>query len=209
MLTALLTVAGGWPIPIVLVVAGLLLVAESGTMFGMALPGTTLLVGLGLWAHVAPGALVPAIVVGAAGTVTGAHFGWWRGRTGDGRLRSGPVRARRWLAGRGPLATAGLLAGGHWAAAARPVMPRVAGNAGVPYRIAGPVLAVSGASWATTLVLLGNAFGPAVLDHAGWIPLVALGLLVGALLLRSRYRPTFSTRVGEPDLGVRSIVCSG
>lgn len=190
MLTAILATAAGWPVPLVLVAAGLLLVVESGTLFGMVLPGTTVLVALGLWTSVAPAALVPAIVIAAVATVTGAHFGWWRARTGDGRLRSGPAGARRWLAGRGPLATVGLIAGGHWASAARPIMPRVAGGAGVPYRIAGPVLAITGAAWATTLVLLGRTVGPAVLDHAGWLPIVALAVIIGVLVVRGRYFPT-------------------
>ncbi|MFC4946957.1 hypothetical protein [Pseudonocardia sp. GCM10023141] len=193
MLTTILDAAAGWPVPLVLAAAALLLMVESGTLFGMVLPGTTVLVALGLWTHVAPGALVPTVVVAATATVTGAHFGWWRARTGSGRLRSGPVSARKWLSGRGPVATAGLIAGGHWASAARPIMPRVAGGAGVPYRVAGPVLAVSGAAWATTLVLLSNAVGPAVLDHAGWLPIVVLATVIGALLVRSRRTAGFPT----------------
>jgi membrane-associated protein len=87
---------------------------------------------------------------------------------------------------RGPVATAALLACGHWAAAARAIMPRVAGGAGVPYRIAGPALAVSGSAWAMTLVLLGNRVGPHVLTHAAWVPVVVVVLLIGTLAVRAR-----------------------
>ncbi len=199
-LTALLETVATWPAAVVLVVAAMVLVVESGTLVGVALPGTTLLVALGLWSHIRPDALVPAIAMSAAATVTGAHIGWWRGRSGhgvpalggDGRrrraIRAGTARAHRWLAGRGPVATAALLACGHWAAAARPLMPRVAGGAGVPYRIAGPPLILTGTAWAATLVLLGNQVGPHVLTQVGAVPLVVVALLIGALMLHSRCR---------------------
>ena len=200
MLTALLDTVANWPASVVLVVTAMVLVVESGALVGVALPGTTLLVGLGLWSHLRTDALLPAIAMSAAATVAGAHIGWWRGRSGrgvqalggDGRhrrvARAGAVRAHRWLAGRGPVATAALLACGHWAAAARPLVPRVAGGAGVPYRIAGPPLLLSGTAWAATLVLLGNQVGPPVLTHVGAVPLVVVALLIGALTLHSRYR---------------------
>ncbi|GAA1287625.1 hypothetical protein GCM10009609_62570 [Pseudonocardia aurantiaca] len=208
-LTAVLDAVGALPVPAVLAVAAVLLVVESGTLAGMALPGTTLLVALGLWSHAVPDALLAAVAVGAAATVTGAHLGWWRGQTRRGRPALEPPasrgrravharaeQARGWLAERGPVATAALLACGHWAAAARPIMPRVAGGAGVPYRIAGPVLVVSGSAWATTLVVLGNRVGPHVMTHAGWAPIVVVVLLIGALTLRAR-----GGRRGEVDEG--------
>jgi membrane-associated protein len=195
-LTVVLDAIAALPVPAVLGVAAVLLVVESGTLAGMALPGTTLLVALGLWSHAAPGALPAAAAVGAAATVTGAHIGWWRARRpaaleppssrGRRAVHARAERARRWLSGRGPLATATLLACAHWAAAARPIMPRVAGGAGVPYRIVGPAVTVSGSAWAATLVVLGNRVGQHVLTHAGWAPVVVVVLLIGALTLRAR-----------------------
>jgi hypothetical protein len=88
-LSWLVAAASTWPEPLVLVAAAALLVAESGTLVGMALPGTTLLVALGLWSHLAPGVLVPSIVAAAAGTVAGGTS--WPGWPGPGR----PGR-RRW-----------------------------------------------------------------------------------------------------------------
>jgi membrane-associated protein len=194
-LTALLDAAAALPVPAVLTVAAALLLMESGMLAGIALPGTTVLVALGLWSHGVPHALPAVVAIGAAATVAGAHHSWWRGRhsrvlppiRGRGRaLHARAEQARRWLAGRGPLATAALLVCGHWAATARPVMPRVAGAAGVPYRIAGPALVVSGSGWAATLVLLGNRVGPHVLTHVGWIPMAVVALLIGALALKAR-----------------------
>lgn len=200
----MLETAASWPVPAVLAAAAALLVVESGTLVGMALPGTTLLVAVGLWAHGAPAALVPAVLVTATATVTGAHLGYHatRHRTPDpasrgldvsvsrsaGLRRGSLVAARTWLVGRGPLATVALVAAGHWAAAARPLLPRLAGAAGVRYALVGPALVVSGAAWAATLVLLGNTAGALVLDHAGWAPVVLVAVLVAGLLVRGRRR---------------------
>jgi membrane-associated protein len=196
MLTALLDAVAAWPPPVVLTAASALLIVESGSLVGILLPGATLLVALGLWTLTAPDALALAVLAAAAATVTGAHLGWLRGRSGTpvgrahgflGRLTDTRVRqASGWLAERGRPATAVLMACGHWAAAARPVLPRVAGAAGVPYRTVGPALVVSGSGWATTLVLLGNRVGSLVVTTAAWVPLLLVALLITALVLRSR-----------------------
>jgi len=188
-LTAILDAVAAWPVPVVLGVASALLIVESGSLVGILLPGTTLLVALGLWTLTAPHALAVAVVAAAAATVTGTHLAWLRGRSGaaTGRFAEARIqRASAWLAERGRPATAMLLACGHWAAAARPVLPRVAGAAGVPYRTVGPVLVLSGSGWATTLVLLGNRVGAFVVTTAAWVPIVLVALLVAALVLRSR-----------------------
>jgi membrane-associated protein len=189
-LTAVLDTVVAWPPPVVLTAASALLIVESGSLLGILLPGTTLLVALGLWTLTAPHVLAVAVAAAAAATVTGAHLAWLRGRSGaaSGRLAEARIRqASAWLADRGPPATAMLLACGHWAAAARPVLPRVAGAAGVPYRIVGPVLVLTGSGWATTLVLLGNRVGALVVTTAAWVPIVLVALLVAALVLRSRF----------------------
>jgi membrane-associated protein len=197
-LTALLDAAAAWPVPVVLAVAGVVLAAESGTLVGVFLPGSTLLVALGLWSLGAPHALLPAVVTAAVCTVTGAHLGWFAGRSGApvgharGRLgRLADARARQgggWLAERRGPATAVLLACGHWAAVARTLLPRVAGAAGVPYRIAGPVLAVSGTAWAAAVVLAANRLGSLVLASADWVPVVVVTALVAGLVVRARAR---------------------
>jgi membrane-associated protein len=207
MLTALLQTAAGWPVPVVLAVACAVLVVESGTLTGMALPGSTLLVALGLWSLTAPHTLVAAVTAGAVGTVTGAHIGWARGRAGAQIGRApGPVlrlagpraaRAAAWLAERPPSAAALLLTCGHWAAAARPVVPRVAGAAGVPYRVAGPTLIVSGSAWAATIVLLGHHVGALVLTSAAWVPVALVTVLIAELVRRSR-RPRPSAPPDPP-----------
>jgi membrane-associated protein len=192
-LTTLLDRTADWPAPVVLAAVGLLLLAESGTLAGLLLPGTTLLVTLGWWSAAAGLPLGAPLGVAAVATVGGALRGWrcgQRARTvlpaGPWRERSEPIvrRLESWLAA--PGGAVALLAAGHWASAARSLAPRVAGAAGVPLRSAGPALAASGTAWAGTLVLLGREVGPQVASTAQWAPLAVLPVVVGVLLLRRR-----------------------
>jgi membrane-associated protein len=190
-LTTLLDRTAEWPTPMVLTLAGLLLLAESGTLVGLLLPGTTLLVTLGWWSAAAGLPAVAPLGVATVATVGGALRGWrcgYRAHTvvpaGRWRDRSEPIvrRLEGWLAA--PGGAGAVLAAGHWASAARTLTPRVAGAAGVPLRVAGPAVAVSGTAWAGTLVVLGREVGPRVASTAQWVPLAVLPLLVGVLLLR-------------------------
>jgi membrane-associated protein len=192
-LTTLLDRTAEWPAPMVLTLAGLVLLIESGTLVGLLLPGTTLLVTLGWWSAAAGLPAVAPLGVAAVATVGGALQGWRCGRrartvvpAGRWRDRSEPIvrRLEGWLAA--PGGAAAVLVAGHWASAARSLTPRVAGAAGVPLRAAAPALAVSGTAWALTLVLLGREVGPRVASTAQWVPLAVLPLVVGAVLLRGR-----------------------
>ena len=196
MVSALLDRVGDWPAVLVLVVAAVVLAAESGLVFGVVLPGSTTLVVLGLWSSASDSDPVLPIVVAATASVTGALSGWRRGHarralagTGHRRLRArvdpGVRQARAWLARQGPGGTALLLAGAHWVAVTRTLVPRVAGGAGVPLQLAAPVIALSGAAWATTIVLLSRALGQRVATDAGWVPAVVLAVLLAALAVRS------------------------
>ncbi|HJX42451.1 MAG TPA: hypothetical protein VJ352_02150, partial [Geodermatophilus sp.] len=78
MLTTLLDTAAGWPVPVVLAVLATLLAVETGTLAGMAVPGTTVLVTAGLWSGTAGVPLVAVLLVAATATVTGALSSWYR-----------------------------------------------------------------------------------------------------------------------------------
>jgi membrane-associated protein len=194
-LTTLLDQIGSWPAGLVLAAAALVLAAESGSVFGVLLPGSTTLVVLGVWSAAAGTPPVLPIVVGAAASTSGALLGWYRGSrrqrypAGQGRLRTRidpAVRtARAWLADQRPGSTVVVLAVAHWAAVTRTLTPRVAGGAGVPLRLAGPVVAVSAAAWATTVVLTARALGEQVATDAGWVPAVVVGALAAVLAVRS------------------------
>ena len=196
MLSALLDRLGDWPAVLVLGVAAVVLAVESGFLVGMLLPGTTTLVVLGLWSSTSESNPVWPIAVAAAASVSGALTGWRRGH-GRRALDPGSHRrlrarvdpavrtARSWLGRQGTLGTVAVLAGGHWVAVTRTLVPRVAGGAHVPLRLAGPTLAVSGAAWASTVVLLSRALGERVARDAGWVPAVVLAVLLVVLVVRS------------------------
>ena len=198
MLTALLDAVGDWPAALVLAVAAVVLALESGVVVGVLLPGSTMLVALGLWSAASDAPAVLPIAVAAPASVLGALAGWRRGHGrralagGHGRLRArvDPAlrRARSWLAGQGPAGTAALLAVAHWSAVTRTLTPRVAGGAGVPLRLVAPVLALSGTAWVSTVVLLSRALGERVATDAGWVPVAVLVLVLVVLVARARTR---------------------
>ena len=193
-LTDLLDRVAGWPAPLVLAAAGLLLLAESGTLVGLFLPGASTLVALGLWSGAAHAPVALAAAVAAAGTVTGALTGFLRGRRPSsarwlrGRAERTARQARRWLAEHGRPGAWLLLPAGHWVSGVRTVLPRLAGAAGVPLRIAVPALSVSGTGWAVTVVVLSRELGRRVATHAQWVAAVVVAVVLLALALR-RFLP--------------------
>ncbi|MEU2350257.1 hypothetical protein [Modestobacter sp. NPDC049651] len=197
MLRTLLDAVAGWPAAAVLAAAGALLLAESGTLLGLLLPGATTLVALGLWASASGTSLALVCAVAAAATVGGALHGLWRGRHPAPvrwlprpvreRVERSTMRARGWLAEHNGPGAWLLLPAGHWIAEVRTLLPRLAGAAGVPPRVAVPAIVVSGAGWATTVVTLSRALGPRVVDHAQWAAAAVLAALL--LVLAARRLP--------------------
>ena len=188
-LRTFLDTVAGWPAAAVLAAAGALLLTESGTLVGLFLPGATTLVALGLWSSASGTPLPLVCAVAAAATVGGALHGFWRGRRPSSaawlpgrlgaRIEERLQRARSWLAEHNGPGAWLLLPAGHWIAELRTLLPRLAGAAGVPARVAVPAIVVSGAGWASTVVALSRALGPRVVDHAQW----AAAAVVAALLL--------------------------
>ena len=196
MVHVLLDRIGSWPTVLVLAVAAVVLTLESGVLLGLALPGSTTLVALGLWSSASGTDPVLPAGVAAVASVSGALLGWRHGyrrrahptRRLPARVDSVVQRVNGWLARQGPLGSSALLAGAHWVATARTLTPRVAGGAGVPLRLAGPVIAVSGTLWAGTVVLLTQAVGERVIDDASWAPAVVLAVLLVLLVVRAERR---------------------
>jgi membrane-associated protein len=195
-LTTLLDTVGSWPAAAVLTVGAVVLFLETAVVLGVLLPGTTTVVVLGLWSGAADTAALLPIAVAAPASAAGALLGWSRGHrrkgvtpAGHGRLRTrvDPVvrQARRWLGAQGPLGAGLLVAGSHWVAGTRTLTPRVAGGAGVPLRLAGPVIVVSATAWASTVVLLARAVGIRVVGDVGRASAVVLAVLVVVAGVRS------------------------
>ena len=194
MLSDLLDRTAGWPAPLVLVAAALLLAAESGTLVGLFLPGVSTLVALGLWSSTSGTPVLLCAAVAAAGTVTGAFTGYQRGRrpTAARRLRGRAAQtvqdAQHWLAEHGRPGAWLLLPAGHWVSGVRTVLPRLAAASGVPARVAVPALALSGTAWASTVVVLSRELGVRVATHAQWVAAAVLLLAVVGLVVR-RFLP--------------------
>jgi membrane-associated protein len=215
--SAVLDAVGSWPAGLVLAVAAVVLALESGLVVGVVLPGSTLLVALGVWSAASDTAAWQPIGVAATASVLGALTGWRRGHGrrglpgGHGRLRAqvDPAvrRTRAWLTAQGTVGTAVVVGTAHWAAVTRTLVPRVAGGAGVPFRVVAPVIAVSGTAWATTVVLLARALGQRVADDASWAPAVVLGVVGVALVLR-HWRAA-RTRAGQATPGTSAGSLTG
>jgi membrane-associated protein len=192
---AVLQAVGGWPAALVLAVAAVVLVLESGTLVGVVLPGATTLVALGLWSAASGTPAVQPIAVAAVASTAGALLAWYRGHRRRGltgthgglRIRVDPAvaRAQAWLSTQGPAGATVLIGAAHWVAGTRTVVPRVAGGAGVPLRLAAPAILLSGTAWVSTVVLLARALGQRVADEVSWAPAVVLGLVLIALAVRS------------------------
>jgi len=201
-LTTLLDTAAGWPVPVVLAVLATLLAVETGTLAGMAVPGTTVLVTAGLWSGTAGVPLVAVLLVAATATVTGALSSWYRTqrrpvRTDERRSPKALVATARGFAAQGRAGQVALLAGGHWASAARALVPRVAARAGTSAGVVVPVLVVSGTCWAAAVLLLARRLGPPVLDSVTWAPAVLVLLLALGLVVADRVRSRGRTSTGR------------
>ncbi|WP_158887322.1 DedA family protein [Amycolatopsis anabasis] len=185
--------AGLPPVP-VLLVAGLLLVAEAGLLAGVVLPGASAVLVLGFLASQGVVGYLPAVVTAAAAAPIGGQLAYLTGRRrGCGRLL-GPARerARRLLTERGgPAVTLA-----QWVVVARTVTPRLAGASGMAHRRFTSWHLPSALAWAACLVTVGRLAGEAY-DRAGSV-LGILGAiaLTGLVLVSTRHR---GARLGDRD----------
>ncbi|WP_220035853.1 hypothetical protein, partial [Modestobacter versicolor] len=68
-MSSVLDAVGSWPAGLVLAVAAVVLALESGVVFGVLLPGSTLLVALGVWSAASETPAVLPIAVAATASV--------------------------------------------------------------------------------------------------------------------------------------------
>jgi membrane protein DedA with SNARE-associated domain len=202
-MTGLAAVLGSLQGPVLLLVAGLLLIPESGLAIGFFLPGTTLLFALGFCAHAGLVPFAAALPVAAAGAVLGPQVGYFRGR----RRKDAPS----WLLDRLPASIprkveAYLLrhpvlsvACGQWLVSARMVTPWLAGRA-LPWRRFTLANVPSAALWAVSLTTLGYVAGVQVTQllntgmtvvGVGAVLVVAGFALVRMMIARTRAQPRY------------------
>ncbi|ANY05575.1 DedA family protein [Pseudonocardia sp. HH130630-07] len=182
--------------PGVLVVAALVLVAESGLLVGVVLPGISVTVGLGVLAGTGAVPGPAAVTAAVTAAVAGPSLGYWRARSaGAGPLRGGarvPPPARRVLrlAEARPVVA---LALGQWFAVARTLVPRVAGPS-LRYPRFLLVSVPVAAAWALAtfglgrLLVAGSAVAAglvSVQEILTWVLLGALAVAVGWTVVRT------------------------
>ncbi|SEL45871.1 DedA family protein [Nonomuraea pusilla] len=182
--------------PLLLAAAWLLLTAESGLLIGVALPGTSVLVALGYFAHLGVVPLGGAVGVAASAAVTGTHLSYLWGRRREGADSFHRFAPGRWDRTRDLLGRHGsrTVVAGQWFGSARTLTPRLAGWAGMPYRTFATASLPTACAWAATLVTLSYHVAPEIVQQftshlsiAGPAAVVlALLLLWATRLLRKR-----------------------
>ncbi|MBN9790062.1 hypothetical protein DMP17_15845 [Pseudonocardia sp. TMWB2A] len=166
-----------------LLVAAVALVAESGLLVGVVLPGISVTVGLGVLAGTGA---VPGVAAGATAVVAGAagpSLGYWRARRGGpAALRGGrgmPAAAARVLrlAERRPVL-------GQWFAVVRTLVPRVTSRV-LPYHRFAAVSIPVAATWGLVTFTLGCllARGSTTAARVVAAQQVTADVLLAALLL--------------------------
>jgi membrane protein DedA with SNARE-associated domain/membrane-associated phospholipid phosphatase len=177
-----------------LVVVFLVPALEASAFLGFIFPGEIAVLLGGVIAHDGRVSLIAVIVAAILGAIIGDTLGYSIGRRwGHQIIRSVGKRipflghridehiekARELLRRRGGLA----VFIGRFTAAARVMVPGLAGMAEMPYPEFLFFNATGGVVWATAFVLLGYAAGAAWERVAGWATRVGLALLVLVLLL--------------------------
>jgi membrane-associated protein len=179
----------GWA---VLLVVGLVVLAEDAIFVGFVLPGETVAILGGVAAKLGHVPLWGVLVVVVTAAIVGDSIGYEIGRHIGPRVleqRSLQKRAKQVDAARDFLGRRGGVAIflGRWVAFLRAVMPALAGSIGMPYRTFLAFNAAGGIAWGTTVVLLGYAAGasysPIEKNFGRDTAVVVLGLLLLALIV--------------------------
>ncbi|MCP2164082.1 DedA family protein [Goodfellowiella coeruleoviolacea] len=213
----------GLPAPVVLGLIGLLLMAESGLLIGVVLPGASTVLTLGLFARLGVVPLFAAVVTAVLATTIGSHAGFVRGQrrgqSGRGgwvdRLverRLGPDRQERLLSLLRRRARVAV-AVGQCLGVVRTLVPRLAGRAGVPYPRFALCNVPAAVLWGGGLVVLGYLAGAAyqqVEDVVGLLGLpllvvVAVAVLAWRLVRRRRRSGGQPVRPMSPDAAPESV----
>ncbi|WP_067137018.1 DedA family protein [Microtetraspora malaysiensis] len=153
--------------PLLLAVAWLLLTAEAGLLVGVALPGTSVLVALGYFAHLGVVPLGGAIGVAACAAVTGTQISYLWGRRREGAPSFHRFAPGRWDRPRELLGRHGRWAvvAAQWFGSARTLTPRLAGWAGMPYRTFATASLPTACAWAATLVTVSYHVAPEIVQR--------------------------------------------
>lgn len=198
-----LAILAALPDGTLLAVAGVVLIAESGALIGVLLPGASLLVALGVAAQLNLVPLAAALGTALLATVAGAHTRFRRTRplsaVAKSRMAKDPVgdlglRFTDRFAGRPRL----LVMVGHCVGGVRTLIPKFAARQGIPYSTFALANVLAAAIWVGSFVLAGYLLA----DRADQVSTVgaALGLpmVAAAVAVRWIHRRTQRDQQTEP-----------
>jgi membrane-associated protein len=176
-----LAALSGWP---ALLLVGALAFGESAAFLGLFLPGETALLLGGALAATGRTNLAAMVIVATVGAIAGDSAGYEIGRRVGAPLRRSRLgrrvgeerwaRAEGFIRRRGPAAV--LL--GRWIGVLRALVPALAGMNRMPYRRFLFYNVLGGASWATTVVLVGYAAGASWQRAERYLGQAGIGLAV-------------------------------
>jgi membrane protein DedA with SNARE-associated domain/membrane-associated phospholipid phosphatase len=205
----ILSLSGGWAMAVVFLGPAL----ESSAFVGIVFPGEIAVLLGGVLAYNGKVRLEAVILAAVLGAITGDTIGYWVGRRWGHRIlrwigRRIPFlrhrvdhdleRARAYLRRRGGAA----VFIGRFTAAARVMVPGLAGMSDLHYPTFFAFNALGGAVWGTTFVLLGYFAGAAwerVAGDASKIGLGLLGLVVVGLVAERALRNVREAGERVPD----------
>ncbi|WP_211766805.1 DedA family protein [Kutzneria sp. CA-103260] len=151
----MLTWLRGLPQPFLLLAAGSLIVADSGLLIGLVLPGTSALLALGVLARLDVVNLVVAGVVAAVAAVAGPQLAYLRSLGGDFPVPQRFLAARERAAALVGRLGLPAVCCGQWLGPIRTLTPRLAARAGIPYRRFVSVSVPTATVWSLTLLAVG------------------------------------------------------
>lgn len=178
------------PPVVVLVVAGLLIIAEAGLLVGVVLPGASAVLALGFLSSLRVVSLPAAILTMVVAAPLGAQVGYWTGRRYGVPARLPVMRRAAELVG-GRSARAVLIA--QWFVVARTLVPRLVGAAELRYRrfalLSVPIAAVWGAAMVAAGYVAGAAYDRIGLGFAVAAAILLLVIVVPKWIVARRRRP--------------------
>ena len=205
----------GLPPVWLLVISGVLITAEVGTLIGVVLPGVTAVLALGYLGSSGIVHPVAACVVAIACEIGGGHLAYARGRYARSTRTSGNIRRRvesvvdrhfsrssSWtrsieLRALGMMERRGALAIVlcQWFAGGRTVTPRLVGSTGMSYRRFALAQVPSATLWVCTWMSVGAVAGATYERIATGVSVVGLAVLAVVLLAVSVWATVLRRRL--------------
>ncbi len=167
---------GSLPPGLIIATIALMILAESGLVVGMVLPGTTAVLAMGVFAGLGVVPATPAYLAAALAATAGPSVGWYLGSRSGHAIKTSAmgrfVGDERWTTAEQVIERRGSAAVffAQYIVIARTLVPPLAGMSGLTYRRFAPVSVPAAVFWAAGLTLAGQLAGASysvVVDDMG------------------------------------------